>query len=200
MKQTWRRMKRRRKWQNATWRRRWTKKDKATDKEKKKKRRGKSESREEENLSYYVVSESLSLLLSEALTEALDELVQFLSVAAEKLPDVVHALQAVGGRRAELGRARVHLHGPGDAQDAVALLLVVVKGFVKQDGDRRRRREAGSQQDLPVLDPDLLQHTRQHFRWTGAGITQVWKLWRDTDETATRSCLFSHFSFEKLVD
>lgn len=155
-------MKRRRKRQEENGRRRWIKNNKATEEGKKKKWKGKNKGREEENLSYYVVSESLSLLLSEALTEALDELVQFLSVAAEELPDVLHALQAVGGRRAELGRARVHLHGPGDAQDAVALLLVVVKGFVKQDGDRRRSREAGSQQDLPVLDPDLLQHTTQH--------------------------------------
>lgn len=138
------------------------KKQQGNRRRKEKEVKGKNKGREEENLSYYVVSESLSLLLSEALTEALDELVQFLSVAAEELPDVLHALQAVGGRRAELGRARVHLQGPGDAQDAVALLLVVVKGFVKQDGDRRRSREAGSQQDLPVLDPDLLQHTTQH--------------------------------------
>ncbi len=106
-----------------------------------------------------MVSESLPLLLFEGLTEAVDEFVQFLGVAAQELPDVLQTLQAVGGRRAELVRARVHLDGPGDAQDAVALLLVVVEGFLKQNGDRRRSREAGSQQDLPVLDPDLLQHT-----------------------------------------
>lgn len=105
-----------------------------------------------------MVSESLPLLLLEGLTEAVDELVQFLSVATQKLPDVLQALQAVGGRRAELGRVGVHLDGPRDAQDAVALLLVVVESFLKQDGDRRRGRGAGSQQDLPVLDPDLLQH------------------------------------------
>lgn len=118
------------------------------------------EPEEEEDVSYYVVSESLPLLLSEGLTEAQDEFVQFLGVSAQELPDLLQALQAVGGRRAELGRARVHLHRPGDAQDAVALLLVVVEGLLKQDGDWRRSREAGSQQDLPVLDPDLLQHTR----------------------------------------
>lgn len=106
-----------------------------------------------------MVSESLPLLLLEGLTEAEDELVQFLGVATQELPDVLHALQAVRRRRAELGRARLHLHGPGDAQDAVALLLVVVEGFLEQDRDRRRSREAGSQQDLPVLDPDLLRYT-----------------------------------------
>lgn len=87
-------------------------------------------------MSYYVVSESLPLLLSEGLTEAVDEFVQFLGVASQELPYVLQALQAVRGRRAQLGRARLLLDGPGDAQDAVALLLVVVEGFLKQDGDR----------------------------------------------------------------
>lgn len=50
-----------------------------------------------ESLSYYVVSESLPLLLLEGLAEALDELVQFLGVAAQELPGVLQALQAVGG-------------------------------------------------------------------------------------------------------
>ncbi len=107
-----------------------------------------------------MVSESLPLLLSEGLTEAVDELVQFLRVAAQELPDVLQTLQAVGWRRAELGWARLHLHRPGDAQDAVALLLVVVEGLIKEDGDRRWSREAGSKQNLPVLDPDFLQHKR----------------------------------------
>lgn len=118
------------------------------------------EQKQRREVSHYVVSESLPLLLPEGLTEALDESVHFLGVAAQELPDVLQAPQAVRGWRAELGLARVHLHGPGDAQDAVALLLVVVEGFVEQDGDRRRSREAGSQQDLPVLDPDLLQRTK----------------------------------------
>lgn len=85
--------------------------------------------------SYYVVSEPLPLLLFEGLTKAVDELVQFLGVTSQELPDVLQAPQAVGGWRAELGRARIHLNRPGDAQDAVALLLVVVEGFLKQDGD-----------------------------------------------------------------
>lgn len=119
---------------------------------------------EQENQSYYVVSQSLPLLLFEGLTEDLDELVQFLGVAAQELSDVLQALQAVGGRRARLSLAGVplalagvHLHWSGDAQDAVALLLVVVEGFLKQDGDGRWSGEAGSQQDLPVLDPNILQ-------------------------------------------
>lgn len=105
---------------------------------------------------YYVVPESLPLLLPEGLTEALDVLVHLLGVAAQELPDVLQAPQAVRRRRADLGQARVHLHGPGDAQDAVALLPVVVEGLLEQDGDRHWSREPGSQQDLPVLDPDLL--------------------------------------------
>lgn len=120
------------------------------------------------NQSYYVVSESLPLLLFEGLTEDLDEFVQLLAVAAQELPDVLQALQAVGGRRARLSLAGVHLalagvhlHWSGDAQDAVALLLVVVEGFLKQDGDGRRSGEAGSQQDLPVLDPNILQQDHQ---------------------------------------
>lgn len=124
---------------------------------------------EQENQSYYVVSESLPLLLLEGLTEDLDEFVQFLGVAAQELSDVLQALQAVGGRRAQLSLARVHLalagvhlHWSGDAQDAVALLLVVVEGFLKQDGDGRWSGEAGSQQDLPVLDPNILQQD-QHL-------------------------------------
>lgn len=123
-----------------------------------KKKRLKSKRTEKEDWSYYVVSESLPLLLFEGLTEAVDEFVQLLGVAAQELPDLLQALQTVWGRWAELTRARLHLDGPGDAQDAVALLLVIVEGFIKQDGDRRRSRKAGSQQDLPVLDPDLLQH------------------------------------------
>lgn len=105
---------------------------------------------------YYVVPESLPLLLPEGLTEALDVLVHLLGVAAQELPDVLQAPQAVRRRRADLGQARVHLHGPGDAQDAVALLPVVVEGLLEQDGDRHWSREPGTQQDLPVLDPDLL--------------------------------------------
>lgn len=104
-----------------------------------------------------MVAQPLPLLLSEALAEALDQLVQLQRVSAQKLPHVLQTLQAVRGRRAELGRAGLHLHRPGDAQDAVALLLVVVEGLVEQDGDGHRGREAGAQQDLPVLDPDLLQ-------------------------------------------
>lgn len=117
-------------------------------------------------MSYDVVSESLPLLLLERLTEAVDELLQFLGVAAQELPDVLHAPQAVWRRRVVLGRAGLHLHGPGDAQDAVALLLVVVEGFLKQDGDGRWSWEAGSQQDLPVLDPDLLKDTDNSFMKT----------------------------------
>lgn len=130
-----------------------------------------AEEKEEQEVvvqSYYVVPESLPLLLFEGLTEELDEFVQLLAVAAQELPDVLQALQAVGGRRARLslagvrlGLAGVHLHRSGDAQDAVALLLVVVEGFLKQDGDGRRGGEAGSQQDLPVLDPNILQQDRQ---------------------------------------
>ena len=114
-------------------------------------------------VAHYVVSESLPLLLPEGLTEALDEPVQFLGMAAQELPDVVQALQAVRRRWAELRLARVHLHGPGDAQDVVALLLVIVEGFVEQDGDRRWSWEAKPQQDLPVLDPDLLQQSKTTF-------------------------------------
>lgn len=110
------------------------------EKESKGRKEGRRTKRKEEEgrgrvVSHYVVSESPPLLLSEGLTEALDESVHFLGVAAQELPDVLQALQAVRGRRAELGLARVHLHGPGDAQDAVALLLVVVEGLVEQDGD-----------------------------------------------------------------
>lgn len=109
-----------------------------------------------------MVAESLPLLLLEALAEDLDELVQFVGVAAQELPHIFQALQAVRGRgqrwrRLRLRLAGVHLHGPGDAQDAVALLLLVVEGLLKQDGDGGRGREAGAQQDLPVLDPDILQ-------------------------------------------
>lgn len=82
-----------------------------------------------------MVSESLPLLLLEGLTEALDELVQFLGVAAQELPDILHTLQAVRRQRVLLCRTLVHVDGPGDAQDAVALLLVVVERFLKQDGD-----------------------------------------------------------------
>lgn len=106
-----------------------------------------------------MVSESLPLLLLEGLTEAVDELVQFLGVAAQELPDVLHTLQAVGGRRAEFGGACIHFDRPGDAEDAVALLKLIVEGFLKQDGHRGRSREAGSKQDLPLLNPDLLKHT-----------------------------------------
>lgn len=90
----------------------------------------------EETLPHYVVSESFPLLLSEGLTEALDELVQFLSVMAQEVSDILQALQAVGGRWAELRQAWVRFHGSGDAQDVVALLLVIVEGFVEEDGDR----------------------------------------------------------------
>lgn len=117
-----------------------------------------------------MVPQSLPLLLSEGLAEALNELVQFLGVAAQELPDVLQVLQAVGGRRVGFGLARVHLHRSGDAQDAVALLLVVVEGFVEQDGDRHRSWEAGPQQDLPVLDPDLLKPT------TGGRHTGGWRV------------------------
>lgn len=112
------------------------------------------------SFSYDVVSESLLFLLLEGLTEAVDELVQFLGVASQELLNIVQAPQAVRRRRTHLVWAWIHLHGPGDAQDAVALLLVIVEGFLKQDGDHRWIWEAGSQQDLPVLDPDLLQHTQ----------------------------------------
>lgn len=111
------------------------------------------------SLSYYVVSESLPLLFLEGLTKAQDELVQFLGVAAQELLDILQALQAVRGQRVLLCRTRVHLDGARDAQDAVALLLVVVERFLKQDGDRRRSRKARPQQDLPVLDPDILKYT-----------------------------------------
>lgn len=95
-----------------------------------------------QSLSHYVVSESLPLLLLEGLAKALDELVQFLGVAAQELPDVLQALQAIGGRQADICRVGLHLHGPGDAQDAVALLLLIVEGFLKQDGDGCWSREA----------------------------------------------------------
>lgn len=80
-----------------------------------------------------MVSESLPLLLLEALTEALNELVQFQSMTAQELFDVLHTLQAVRLRHAELGRAGVYLYRPGDAQNAVALLLVIIEGFFKED-------------------------------------------------------------------
>lgn len=57
----------------------------------------------------------------------------------------------------------VQLYGPGDAEDVVALLLVIVEGLIKQDGDRSQSRKAGSQQDVSVLDPDLLQREDNHF-------------------------------------
>lgn len=109
-----------------------------------------------EVMTYYVVAESLSFLHPEGLTEALDQFVQLLGVTAQELPDVLQTLEAVGSRQPEISWTRFHLHGPGDAQDAVALLQVVVKGFFKQDGDRGWELEARPQQDLPVLDPDLL--------------------------------------------
>lgn len=112
-----------------------------------------------------MVAKSLPLLLLEALAEGLDELVQFVGVAAQEFAHILQALQAVRGRRQRwrslcLRLAGVHLHGPGDAQDAVALLLLVVEGLLKQDGDGGRGWEAGTQQDLPVLDPDTLQRER----------------------------------------
>lgn len=91
--------------------------------------------REEENLPHYVVSETLPLLLSEGLTEALDQFVQLLCVVTQELPDIVQTLQTGGGRRAKIMRTRVHLYGPGDAENVVALLLVIVEGLIKQDGD-----------------------------------------------------------------
>jgi len=107
-----------------------------------------------------VVPQPPPLLLPEALVEHQDELVQLLAVAAQEAPDVLQAPQAVRRRRAGGGgRARLRLHGPGDAQDAVALLAGVVEGLLEQDGHRGRRREAGAQQDPAVLDPDLLEHT-----------------------------------------
>lgn len=111
------------------------------------------------SFSYYVVSDSLPFLLLEGLTEAVDKLVQFLAVPTQEVPDVLRAPQAVRLRWADLGGAGLPIQGPGNAQDAVALLLVIVEGLLKQDRDHRRSREAGSQQDLPVLDPDLLDHT-----------------------------------------
>lgn len=54
--------------------------------------------REEANLPHYVVSETFPLLLSEGLTEALDQFVQLLCVVAQELPDIVQILQAVGVR------------------------------------------------------------------------------------------------------
>lgn len=54
--------------------------------------KGNSEHKQRNRSSYYVVSESLPLLLLEGLTEALDELVQFLGVAAQELPDILHVL------------------------------------------------------------------------------------------------------------
>lgn len=109
-----------------------------------------------------MVAKSLPLLLLEALAEDLDEFVQFVGVATQELAHVLQALQAVRRRRQRWRRLRlrlagVHLHGPGDAQDAVALLLLVVEGLLEQDGDGGWGREAGAKQDLPVLDPDILQ-------------------------------------------
>lgn len=123
-----------------------------------------------------MVAESLPLLLLEALAEDLDELVQFVGVAAQELPHIFQALQAVRGRgqrwrRLRLRLAGVHLHWPGDAQDAVALLLLVVEGLLKQDGDGGRGREAGAQQDLPVLDPDILQRETHPSGERVSGIT-----------------------------
>lgn len=50
------------------------------------------------NGAYNVVPQSLPLLLLERVTEAGDELVQFISVAAQELLDVLHILQTVWGR------------------------------------------------------------------------------------------------------
>lgn len=54
--------------------------------------------REEENLPHYVMSETFPFLLSEGLTEALDEFVQLLCVVAQELPDIVQILQEGGVR------------------------------------------------------------------------------------------------------
>lgn len=120
-----------------------------------------------------MVTEALPLLLSEGLTEALDQLVQLLRVVAQELLDVLQTLQGGGGPGARLRQTRVHLDGPGDAEDAVALLPLVVEGLVKQDGDRSQSGKPGPQEDLSVLDLDCL---RQKDRvsawlctWTGPG-------------------------------
>lgn len=108
-----------------------------------------------------MVSEALPLLLSEGLAEALDQLVQLLRVVTQEVLDIFQTLQGGRGQRAGLTLIRACLYGPGDAEDAVALLLVVVEGLVKQDGDRSQSRKPGSQEDLSVLDPDRLRHN--HF-------------------------------------
>ena len=82
-----------------------------------------------------MVSESLPLLLLKGLTKAVDELVQFLGMTAQELLDILQAPQAVRGWRTALSWVLLHFHWPGDAQNAVALLLIIVEGFLKQDGD-----------------------------------------------------------------
>lgn len=114
-----------------------------------------------------MVSEAPPLLLPEGLAEALDQLVQLLRVGTQEVP---HILQGGGGQPAgltptRLRQTRVHLYGPGDAEDAVALLLVVVEGLVKQDGDRSQGRKARSQEDLPVLDLDRLHQKPKGSNW-----------------------------------
>lgn len=101
--------------------------------------------RKEENLPHYVVSETFPLLLSEGLTEALDQFVQLLCVVSQELPYIFQILQVGWVRWAEITKTQVHLYGPGDAQNVVALLLVIVESLIKQDGDRSQSRKTGSQ-------------------------------------------------------
>lgn len=117
-------------------------------------------------VSYNVVSKSFLLLLFESLTEALDKPVQFLGVMTQELLGILQAPQTVRWRRTDLSQARFHLQGSGDAQNAVALLLIIVEGFLKQNWNHRWSWEARSQQDLPVLDVDFLYTTQNkvfHF-------------------------------------
>lgn len=107
-----------------------------------------------------MVPEALPLLLPEGLAEALAQLVQLLDVLSQEVPHVFQTPQGAAGQRAGLKHTRVHLYGPGDAEDAVALLLLVVEGLVKQDGDRSQSRKARSQEDPSVLDLDRLQHVQ----------------------------------------
>lgn len=109
---------------------------------------------------HYVVPEAVPLLLHEGLAEALDQLVQLLDMLTQEVPDTFQTPQGVGEQWAGLRHARVHLDGPGDAEDAVALLLVVVEGLIKQDGDRSQSRKPRAQEDPSVLDLDSLQHVQ----------------------------------------
>lgn len=110
-----------------------------------------------------MVPEAVPLLLHEGLAEALDQLVQLVDVLTQEVPDAFQAPQGVGEQRAGLRHARVHLYGPGDAEDAVALLPVVVEGLIKQDGDRSQSRKPRAQDDPSVLNLDCLQHVQSQI-------------------------------------